>query len=98
IITTIFSCCCLTFCKFLIFYNYICCINLLTVSICVASCLNPSSYYNLCSLMEILFCKFCCTVKCYTLNKVSGCLTVISTSSTVYCQCISFNCHLAFSL
>ena len=96
------SCCivvagCFALSKFLILNNNLCRINLLSITVRIASCLNTSCNCNFQSLTEILLSKLCCTSKRNTADKISSCFSV-TTESSVYCQCISGNCQGIFSL
>ena len=74
--------CSLTLSKLLLFYNNLCCVNLLTFSVCIASCLNTSAYNDADTLVKILLCKFCPASEYYTTDKISRCLSV--TTEDVY--------------
>lgn len=78
--------------KFLIFYYYLCCINFLSVSVRVASCLNTTTYHDLQSLTEILFSKLGCSSKRYATDEISTRFS-ISLKSSVYSQSVSCNCQ-----
>ena len=79
---------CLALAKFLFFYYHICGIYLLTVPVCVASCLDPSGGYDLDALPQIFLCKFCIFPECNAAYEVC-CWTILCPESPVYCQCDS---------
>ena len=62
----------------------------------VTAGLNSSGQYNLCSLAQILLCKFYATPEGNTANEVCV-LLAISFESTINCDSISCNCSRILS-
>ena len=83
---------CLALCKFLVFYYYLCGIDLLAFPVGVASGLDSSTDCDLDTLTEIFFSELCCSAECHTADKISGCFPV-SFESSVNSQCISRDCQ-----
>ena len=74
--------------KFLLFHHHVCSVYLVAISVCVASGLDTSGYYNTDSLTEISLCKFCLSSESHTADKISGRFSV-PFETTVNSQCIS---------
>ena len=88
-ISAVVSACIFAFCKLLLFYNYVCRVNLLAFTVGVASGLNTTGDGDLRSLTQVFLCKFCLTTESNASDKVCGCGIAVSAESAVNSQCIT---------
>ena len=81
----------------MLFYNYVCRVDLLTILIGIAAGLDPAGDGNLCSLAQVFLSKFCRLTERDARNKIRGLLSV-PLVSPIYCQTIPCNGGLVLIL
>ena len=72
-VSSVVSACIFALCKLLLFYNYVCCVDLLAFTVGVASGLNAAGDGDLRSLTQVFLCKFRLAAKCYTTDEICCC-------------------------
>ena len=83
-VSSVASACIFALCKLLLFYNYVCRVDLLAFTVGVSSGLNAAGDGDLRSLTQVFLCKFCLAAESNASDKVR-CLAVrISSESSVY--------------
>ena len=75
-VSSVVSTCIFALCKLLLFYNYVCRVNLLAFTVGVASGLNAAGDGDLRSLTQVFLCKFRLAAKCYTTDEICCCIAV----------------------
>lgn len=88
-VSSVVSACIFALCKLLLFYNYVCCVDLLAFTVGVASGLNAAGDGDLRSLTQVFLCKFCLAAESNASDKVCGCGIAVSAESAVNSQCIT---------
>ena len=88
-VSSVVSTCIFALCKLLLFYNYVCRVDLLAFTVGVASGLNAAGDGDLRSLTQVFLCKFCLAAESNASDKVCGCGIAVSAESAVNSQ-ISF--------
>ena len=72
-VSSVASACIFALCKLLLFYNYVCRVDLLAFTVGVASGLNAAGDGDLRSLTQVFLCKFCLAAESNASDKVCGC-------------------------
>ena len=88
-VSSVVSACIFALCKLLLFYNYVCRVDLLAFTVGVASGLNAAGDGDLRSLTQVFLCKFCLAAESNASDKVCGCGIAVSAESAVNSQCIT---------